>query len=423
MRYNGFKYFKSIGLILCFLFVIPFPIHAEENNQPNNQTPASFTLDQLIQLARQHNLQMKIANLDQKIAVESYKDSRALPNPDFEYSTGRGTPGDSPDKPRLWDFGFKWSMPNPIYRYFLMKSLKADVTAAEIQSEINSREVIRDLKIHFYKLLLVMKLKSAAEERVRILTEIEHITKAKVEIGEMKEIDALRASVETQKNHAALFRLEKTITSERNALNEFMNFTLPENFTIQGDLDIHLNPDLDARLRQSISDSPILRLNLSQLKKGGAQLNAARSSIIESIEVFTERAKEIDGKLWKVGVGISIPLFNQKSAAVRAAQLQKQKAETALSQAIKHLSAEIDRITGELRSLEKEIEIFKNAVLDEGGKNRELTEKLYKEGEVPLVVFLDAQTNFFDIQERYYNAITEWNILTAERDAILGGHE
>ena len=70
--------------------------------------------------------------------------------------------------------------------------------------------------------------------------------------------------------------------------------------------------------------------------------------------------------------------------------------------------------------LEKEIETFKGAVLEEGRQNRELSETLYKEGEVPLVVFLDSQNSFFEVQQRYYEAISEWDLLKAELEEMLG---
>jgi hypothetical protein len=37
------------------------------------------------------------------------------------------------------------------------------------------------------------------------------------------------------------------------------------------------------------------------------------------------------------------------------------------------------------------------------------------------VVFLDSQNSFFEVQERYYEAISEWNILKAGLEALLGG--
>jgi outer membrane protein TolC len=121
-----------------------------------------------------------------------------------------------------------------------------------------------------------------------------------------------------------------------------------------------------------------------------------------------------------VGIGVSIPIFNRQSATIRKAKLQKEKAQTEFDHAQKHFFADIQRMISEIRILEKEIETFKGAILKEGKENMVLSETLYKAGEVPLVVFLDSQNSYFEIQQRYYEAITEWNLLKAELEELLG---
>lgn len=381
----------------------------------------TYTLNRMIELLKQNNLLLKVAELDKRIAKEEYREVRALPNPGFEYARGKGEIPGEVKKTGIWGMGLKWSMPNPVHRYFFLKSRRTFLTEAEIQAEINKREIVKGLKTHFYRLQFYKKVKTFLEERLRILNEVSKITRAKVSIGESKEIDFLRSSVEIQKNKTALFRIDKTIAYERTSLNEYLNYILPEDFTAAEDFSFTPLPDIEGQIDRLIETSPFIRLKFAQVKREKAHLSAARSSIIEEIEIFAEKEKEVEGEKWKVGIGISIPLFNQKSAHIRKAKLQKQRAQTEFEHAKKHFFADIQRMAAEIRSLEKEIETFKGAVLEEGRQNLELSEKLYKEGEVPLVVFLDSQNSFFEVQERYYEAISEWNILKAELEALLGG--
>lgn len=385
------------------------------------ETDKTYTLNQMIELLKQNNLLLKVAELDKRIAKEEYREVRALPNPGFEYARGKGEIPGGVEKPDIWGMGLKWSMPNPVHRYFFLKSRRTFLTEAEIHAEINKREIVKGLKTHFYRLQFYKKVKTFLEEKLRILNEVSKITRAKVSIGESKEIDSLRSSVEIQKNKTALFRIEKTIAYERISLNEYLDYILPEDFTAVEDFSFTPLPDIEGQINRLIETSPFIRLKFTQLKREKACLHAARSSIIEDIEIFAEKEKEVEGEKWKVGVGVSIPLFNQKTAHIRKAKLQKQRAQIEFEHAKKHFFADIQRMAAEIRSLEKEIETFKGAVLKEGRQNMELSEKLYKEGEVPLVVFLDSQNSFFEVQERYYGAISEWNILKAELEALLGG--
>jgi outer membrane protein TolC len=382
--------------------------------------PTVYTLDQLVQLARQNNLLLKITELDKDIAAAEYRDNRALPNPEFEYARGKFELPGEPEKPSIWAMGLKWSMPNPLYRYFLLKSMKTHIKEAEIQAEMNKRNIIKGLKAHYYRLQFYKKIKTFWQEKLQRLEEVNKITKAKVSIGESKEIDYLRSSVEIQKNKTNLFRIEKIIGYEKTKVNEFLNYILPEDFTTAEDFGFQPLPEIERLIDQLIETSPLIRLKFNQVKQESARHKAAGFSIIEEIELFGEQEQEFEGKKWKVGIGISIPIFNWKSAHIKKAKLQKQKARIEYEHERKHFYADIQRMIGEIRVLEKEIETFKGAILKEGRENMDLSETLYKEGEVPLVVFLDSQNSFFEIQERFYEAITQWNILKAELEELVG---
>lgn len=388
-----------------------------------DKTPAGnvYNLHLLVELAKKNNLVLKMSELDRSIAREEYHDIRALENPELEYSFGKIEIPGEPLKPDLWEVALKLPLPNPFHRYYFLKAAKSNISGADIEADITRREILKKLRNHFYKLRLYKKNQGFLEEKLRILMELNTITKAKVSIGEAKAIDALRASVEIQKVKTALFAVRKHVAHERTMLKEFLNYTLPEDFTITEDFPFSPLPEIKEALDRRLQTSPFIRLQSSRLDGAGASLNAAKLSIFEGIELFGLREKEAEGKKWKVGIGISIPLFNQQSAHVRKARLEKQKAQTRLEHARKHLLADVQKLLDGIRVLEKEIETFKGAILKESRENLDLAERLYKEGEVPLMLFLDAQNSSFEVQQRYYEAITEWNMLRAELEALLGG--
>jgi len=407
------KKWVYLSWIVCLLSGFTVKLAAEE--------PAKvYTLNQLVQLAQQNDLMQKIIELDKDIAAAEYRDNRALPNPEFEYARGKfEIPGET-EKPSIWEMGLKWTMPNPLYRYFLLRSQRTYITEAGIQAEMNKRNLIKDLKSHYYTLQFYIKIKTFWQEKLQRLEELNKITKAKVSIGESKEIDYLRSSVEIQKNKTNLFRIEKIIGYEKTRINEFLNYILAGDFIIAEDFSFTPLPEIEKRIDQLIETSPLIRLKFNQVKRENSHHQAAKFSIIDEIELYGVQEKEFEGKKWEVGIGISIPIFNWKSAYIKKAKLQKQKARMEYEHERKHFYADIQRMISEIRVLEKEIETFTGAILKEGRENMDLSETLYKEGEVSLVVFLDSQNSFFEIQERYYEAITQWNILKAELQELIG---
>jgi outer membrane protein TolC len=85
------------------------------------------------------------------------------------------------------------------------------------------------------------------------------------------------------------------------------------------------------------------------------------------------------------------------------------------------MNTNLRQLVAEIRIAEKEISSFKGTILQESRMNMDLTGKLYRTGEVSLIVYLDSQNSYFDIQSRYYQAITQWKLLKAELEALVGG--
>jgi len=381
-----------------------------------------YNLEQLLRLARENNLMLKVYGLDRDIARQEYRVERGLDGLELGYSRGEGKIKAEPGTPaQLWEFSGKWTIPNPVYRYYLLKSLKSRVSEAEIGAEMNGREILAQLHICYYRLRLHAKVKTFLEEKIALLENIHRLSRAKADIGEAREIDALSAAVEIQKEKTRLFRIEKTLAAEKSQLTEIMNGQLPADFTVPGDFPYQPLPgDLEARIGQSIEQSPPVQLAHHHRQGQKAFSRAAGLSLIEGLAISGGYGQEIEGKTWQLGLGILVPVFSGKSAQILKARLLAQKADIEYDHQKKHLGADVARILAEIRILEKEIETFTGAILEQGKQNLDLSEKLFQEGEVLLSVFLDAQNSFFDLQTGYFQAITEWSILKAELQALLG---
>jgi outer membrane protein TolC len=401
------KLFDSIFFILVLFS--PILIHGEVH-----------TLKDLLRMAESQNLIIKISELDKKITKEEYKIICAFPDPEIEFSKGKANIPGHLEKPDLWSMGLKWAVDNPLHRYFFLKSQKKTIQRSEIEALRTRHNIIRGLKTHYFKLIFHLKTREFVGEKLGSLEKINKIIEAKVSIGESKEIDLLRSTVEIQKCKTDLFRIQKSIIAERTALNEYLNYTLPQDFKIIQDFTFKPLPPIEEGIRTRIDKSPLILLKENKLAKEKACLSSERSSWFESFEVFGERGKEPDAKVWRVGIGIALPLFSRKPAHIRKAKYQKEKAQVELEHAQKHFLADIQLMIAKIRSLEREIETFQGAILEEGRKSLQLSEKLFKEGEIPLVVYLDSQNSFFEINIRYYQAISEWNILEANLEAQLG---
>ncbi len=389
--------------------------------EPVVRTAKTYNLEELIRLMKQHNLLIKRSVLELEIARQDYRVERILPDIELEATRGNAEPAETPGPDtKVWSLGIKWELPNPFYRYFHLRSLRANVLKAQIQDRMNLRYYEKSLKHHFFRLQLYKKRHEYLLEKIRILTEMNRITKARVSIGEAKEIDALRTSVEIQQSRTSLFGMEQAIAYERAKMNEFLNNTLPEDFSIADDFSFQTVEDLDGLRERMLKNSLAMQLKVREAEHARENLSAGKWSFLKGIDVFAEREREIEANIWRFGVGVSVPLFGSSLAIARRARLELERASVDLEHEGKHLAADIQRLTAHLRILEREIDTFRGAVLKEGEENMKLTGLLYRSGEVPLTVYLDSQESYYGLKDRFYEAITEWKLLKAEIEEISG---
>lgn len=380
----------------------------------------TYRLENLIDMLKSNNLLFKIHEIEKNLTKQEYKINQLLPNPEIEFFRGKGEVFEAQEYRLVWGVHFKFEIPNPLYRYLFLKSEKQSISKARIIAEIKNRSLIKKFKNHFFRYQYFITIDLFLIEKQKILEEINKITKMKVSIGEAREIDYLRSSVELQKNKTAGFKIRKRIAYEKTKINEFLNYVLPDNFKIIKDFDITPLPHIEKTIEDLIKNGPFVELKGSEVEQKKLKVRANRFSIIESFEIFIEKDKEVDADVWRWGVGIAIPIFNTKYLSVQKAKMEQEKAQKELEHIRKHLFADVQRMIAEIRISEKEIETFRGAVLKEGSENLELSRKMYLSGEVPLVVFLDSQNSFFEIEKRYYEAITEWKILKSELEELLG---
>lgn len=380
----------------------------------------SYCLENLIDMLKERNLLLKIHEIENSLAIQSYNINRLLPDPQLELSRGRGETLESADSRLIWGIELKLEVPNPVFRYFYLKAEKQSIFKTRLMTEIHNLSIIREFKNHFYRYQFFKSLHSLLEEKQKVLTEMTRITKLRVSIGEARDIDYLRSSVELQKNTTTRFKNRKRFSYEKTRLNEFLNNSLSIDSKLVGDFDFSPLLDIESKIDRIVNDNPSIRFKSLDLEQKNIQVKSARFSLIENLELFASRAREVDASVWKFGIGIKVPVFNTKHFSIKKAKLEREKVHLELEHLRQHLSADINRMITEIRILEKEIDTFRGAILIEGRENLELSKKLYLAGEVPLMVFLDSQNSYFEIKKRYFEALTEWKILIAGLEALTG---
>lgn len=379
-----------------------------------------YSLKELEKIMSEKNLSIRMSGIDLKIARVDYKEAGRLENPVFEYERGKATPIEGGEKINVWGYSLGLELPNPVSWIYKRKAEKMALLNAENRSRMERAGVKRELRALYYSLQLLLNREALYRTRLKSLVETGKIARLKADIGETKEIDALRASVETQKVRTELFRIEKERKYTMIKMRAFLNEAIPSDFTIMRDFSFTPVDNAEKRITALLNSVPEIREKNLEVKEAANDKKAKTAGLFPGIELRGIRGREPDAKVWKVSAGIKIPLFNSGLLGVKRASLKKEKAETERRYALKRVKSHLEGLVFRLRSSEKEIQTYSASILKEGRENLKISGQLYKAGEIPLIVYIDAQNSWLELEEGYYNAVTEWKLIKSEIEEITG---
>ena len=170
-----------------------------------------------------------------------------------------------------------------------------------------------------------------------------------------------------------------------------------------------------AELQQGMETHPAILAAQQELEAARAGMDVARAQRFAdpTLNFFRERdflggvRRNVSG----VGIEVQIPLWNLNRGPVVKAQAEADKAGAQMQAIERDISAKLLQSREQLARLIEQAGAFRANVLEPSRKVFELTRKSFATGEVGLLALLDANSTYFDAEERHTALLAEqWQI-------------
>ena len=231
----------------------------------------------------------------------------------------------------------------------LLPSVKADkkkltqrqVELAKQNYKLEKLMFVYRFNMHYLAYKEALQKELLQSESLEISKKILAITQGRFSAGSIAKTELLQAQIEQSEalNHAKILFLETL--QQKNTLLRFVN--------------LEQNIELDAEhtfvKSSNTSTHPLLKLAEKKEKVALAQL-AVDSHNIKSIELFSEIEAEPDQDVFRVGISLALPIFNQKSEEKQLAKIAINNQKLALLSRKKALSLELAQLQEEIAVLE-----------------------------------------------------------------------
>jgi cobalt-zinc-cadmium efflux system outer membrane protein len=390
----------------------PIPAPAQE----------SFALEDLLRIGRERNPTVQALRAGHAAAEAGRRASGRWENPELEYEWGSGDPRDGGSSRSLSGFSARQTLENPLTRHFRLGVLELQAEAAGEDVRSGILEVEFEIRMHYYRILFLQELVVLARLNEEALSEIRTLIETRAQVGEVRELEAIRLRVEHMRARNEMEAAELELDQFRRHLNTFLGNVLPVDFSLEGTLDASLpDPDLDHLTRNVLPSHPALVKAAMERESAQKALRESQLGWLPDPVLLGSARKELDGEVRTFGVGLRIPLWNQSRAAADESRNQVRAAEYEEEALRLELEAELLIHHNHLRLYRQTLRLFEEGLLGEAEESMEIAETSYRQGEISFMEYLDARRTYHSIQLQREQALFDWNVERAMLDRASGG--
>jgi cobalt-zinc-cadmium efflux system outer membrane protein len=420
-----FKYLYFLLLAVTLRGAEGFAAESDANSKkasPTLSESTAFTLEKIIALALAHNPELQASKGRIQAAAGRADQAGRWSNPELELTSedwpvNRGGISQAQNM-----IGASQTVPFPGKKRLDRQIGAAAVRATESELELFRIELVRDVKVAFYKALAAERLVLVSTELVRVAESAAETARKRVEAGAAADQELLRAEIPLEQTRSELSGWRRELALARQtlsrlagrsdlteapilgALAEAADLKLPEQGT---DRWLLKHPSMVAA--RLAGDRARLELRRSRLEPypdvtagvAGGREGGSDSSIVQfRLSLPLPIIDRFKGKQSEARANVSIAQSNEKGVEQRLLtewHQARKRFETALEQATRYHGKILPKADAALR----------------------LVETGFQEGKFGFIDWLDIQRTAAEARLAYEQKLLELNVAQAELEAFL----
>ncbi len=405
--------FRLILIILICVVVSRF-VYADE----------ALTLDRCIELALKNNHLYKSQQYEFSASRARMRQARAFPQPEISF--------DSDLQPGMFDFkqsgesylGITQSLEFPGRRYLRGKIAANESGMAASDLELLRKEIIYNVKISFYEILLNQEIREYAEENLQMAGDF--LTKAaeKYQSGDVSKLEVLRAKVEAARASNQLEVAVNQVKLAEARLNFFLARDKFQPLTLRGKLrGTIIEPVLQQLQSQALAARPELKKERLAIKKESLAKKQALLGFLPDVSLGVSRHRiEGEPNTWDVALSFQAPLFfwQKINGEIAEARANLAAAEERLKYLEMSVSLEIENAYYSVISLKNQVELFEKEALAEAEQVYRMALESYQEGKTGSIESIEARRSLVDLKQSYAETLFNYRAAIAELEKSLG---
>ena len=387
------------------------------------QDSRSYRLNEMIEMALEHNpaLQEAATLIDQGKGLQAT--AAAYPNPSITGTVGPGRTREALRDIAFFERGVTVSQPVewPGMRRARQRAAEAALAGSQAAVDATRLYLRAEVKIAFYQLLLAQRNAELIAEALAIAQDFLRGVKARVDAGQARPFEALKANVEVQKVSNDLNHAQHALVVGRSRLNAVTGGVLGKNFDVRGDfVSPPLELNLDGLAASARTQHPTVRRVQKEIERAEHSVVQERQSLIPSVTISGLFQQEAAETAYLARLSVPIPLWYRRQGEITGALSAKQRAEAEQVRIQNELVAGITESVEEAHAAQDRIEVFEKGLLKQAEETLRIAKISFQQGAASLLEFIDAQRVHRQMLLEYTQARASFSVEVARLERWTG---
>ena len=313
---------------------------------------------------------------------------------------------------------FEW----PAKRTARKQAAEAGFAGSTYGLEEMQLNLVSDVKVAFYELLLALRDSDLAKQNVTIVEDVRRIVGVRVRLGEAPQFELVKAEVELLKANQAVTRAENAVRVSRVMLDTLTVGALGEGYRVSGEFALApASLDLPTLIGRAMRQHPTLHRLDKHVEQADRSIEFERQARVPNVMVNGGYFREIGREAYVAGLSVPTPLWYQQQGEIAASLGVKRKEEAELIRARNELVRQVNQFYQETQTTAKLIEVLEKGLLKQSEEALRIAKFSFQQGAASLLDVLDAQRVQRQILFDYAQARFELSVALARLERAVGG--